>query len=197
MKRFYLAGAAAAALLTAGLTTAPAFATSAAKKPVTVKTKTVVKNTAVTTKMTCDLKLATQIPSNDVTVTQGAESGTQDGRAGCAKPLFGGIEQATFLQDDSGDLTGKWQQWFNSGSVYGTYALTPEDTGPPTTTSFTSQSYTGTMTLTNGSGVFKKATGTATLACTTTDSAHFVCTEKLKLVQLVPVTVTVKSKSKS
>ena len=36
----------------------------------------------------------------------------------------------------------------------------------------------------------------ATLACTTTDSAHFVCTEKLKLVQHVPVTVTVKSKSK-
>ena len=198
MKRIYLVGAAMAALLCAALSTTPAFATSAATKPASAKAKTVVKNTLVTTKLTCDIKLATQIPSNDVTVTQGAASGTQTGTAGCGEPLFRGVEQDTFLQDDSGDLTGKYQQWFNAGSVYGTYALTPGDSGPPTTTSFTAASYTGTITVTNGTGVFKKATGTGTLACATTDSAHYTCTEKLKLVQTVPVTTkTTKTKTKT
>ncbi len=100
-------------------------------------------------------------------MTQGADSGTQYGRAACAKPLFSGVEQSSFLQDESGDLSGKYQQWFNSGSVYGQYTLTAQDTGPPTTTSFTNASYTGTISITNGTGLFKKATGSGTLACTT------------------------------
>lgn len=190
VKRIYPVGAAVAALLTAGLIATPAFATPAAKKPATVsKFKTVVKNTLVTTRMSCDLKLATQIPSNDVTVTQGAASGTQNGRAGCAKPLYSGAQQNSFSSDDAGNLQGKYQQWFNAGSIYGAYMLTPLDTGPPTTTTFTAASYSGTVTVTGGTGLFRKATGSGTLACFTTDSAHYTCTEKLKLVRVVPVKV--------
>lgn len=185
MKRICLAGAAMAALLTAGVVTSPASATPAATKPANVIKNSVTKLEPVTTTLTCTLKLVTQIPSNDVTVTQGADSGTQYGRAGCAKPLFSGVEQSSFLQDESGDLSGKYQQWFNSGSVYGEYTLTAQDTGPPSTTSFTNASYSGTISVSNGTGVFKKAAGTGTLACTTTDLAHFACTEKLKLVQQV------------
>ena len=177
MKRICLVVAAMAALLTVAIT-ASASATSAAKKPAT-------KPRSVKTSLTCTLKLVTQVPSNDVTVTQGAQSGDQYGRAGCGKPLFSGVEQNSFAQDESGDLSGRYQQWFNAGSVYGKYTLTPKDTGPPTTSSFTNASYTGTATVTNGTGVFKKATGKATLACTTTDLAHFACTEKLKLIQPV------------
>jgi hypothetical protein len=194
VKRICLVGAAMAALLTAGIVTAPALATPAAKKPASVNKKPVTKLEPVKTTLTCTLKLVTQIPSNDVTVTQGAESGTQYGRAGCAKPLFSGVEQSSFLQDESGDLSGKYQQWFNAGSLYGTYMLTAEDTGPPTTTSFTNASYTGTVTVTNGTGFFKKAAGTGTLACVTTDLAHYTCTEKLQLIQQVLTTVTSKKK---
>jgi len=194
VKRICLVGAAMAALLTAGIVTAPALATPAAKKPASVNKKPVTKLEPVKTTLTCTLKLVTQIPSNDVTVTQGAESGTQYGRAGCAKPLFSGVEQSSFLQDESGDLSGKYQQWFNAGSLYGTYMLTAEDTGPPTTTSFTNASYTGTVTVTNGTGFFKKAAGTGTLACVTTDLAHDTCTEKLQLIQQVLTTVTSKKK---
>jgi hypothetical protein len=193
VKRIFLVGAAMAALLTAGIVTASASATPAAKKPASANKKPVTKLAPVKTTVTCTLKLVTQIPSNDVTVTQGAESGTQYGRAGCAKPLFSGVEQNSFLQDESGNLTGKYQQWFNAGSVYGAYTLTAEDTGPPTTTSFTDASYTGTVTVTNGTGLFKKATGTGTLACTTTDLAHYACTEKLKLQQAL-TTATAKKK---
>jgi hypothetical protein len=192
VKRIYLVGAAMAALLTAGIVTVPASASPAAKEHASAKTKPVTKLEPVKTTLTCSLKLVTQIPSNDVTVTQGADSGEQFGRAGCAKPLFSGVEQSSFLQDESGDLSGKYQQWFNAGSLFGTYTLTAQDTGPPTTTSFTNASYTGTITVANGTGLFKKATGTGTLACTTTDLAHYACTEKLKLIQqvltLVPVT---------
>jgi hypothetical protein len=194
VKRICLVGAAMAALLTAGIVTAPALATPAAKKPASVNKKPVTKLEPVKTTLTCTLKLVTQIPSNDVTVTQGAESGTQYGRASCAKPLFSGVEQSSFLQDESGDLSGKYQQWFNAGSLYGTYMLTAEDTGPPTTTSFTNASYTGTVTVTNGTGFFKKAAGTGTLACVTTDLAHYTCTEKLQLIQQVLTTVTSKKK---
>ncbi len=185
MKRICLVGAAMAALLTAGIVTAPASATPAAKKPTSATKKPVTKLEPVKTSLTCSLKLVTQIPSDDTTVTQGAQSGTQDGRAGCGKPLFSGIEQSSFTQDETGDLTGNFQQWFNAGSLYGTYTLTPADTGPPTTSSFTNASYTGTMTVTNGTAFFKKVTGTAKLSCTTTDLAHYACTEKLKLVQQV------------
>jgi len=194
VKRICLVGAAMAALLTAGIVTAPALATPAATKPASVNKKPVTKLEPVKTTLTCTLKLVTQIPSNDVTVTQGAESGTQYGRAGCAKPLFSGVEQSSFLQDESGDLSGKYQQWFNAGSLYGTYMLTAEDTGPPTTTSFTNASYAGTVTVTNGTGFFKKAAGTGTLACVTTDLAHYTCTEKLQLIQQVLTTVTSKKK---
>jgi hypothetical protein len=177
VKRICLIGAAMAALLTAGVVTASASAsaTPAAKKPAA-------KLKPVKTTLTCTLKLVTQIPANDVTVTQGADSGTQFGRAGCAKPLFSGVEQSSFAQDESGDLSGKYQQWFNAGSLYGNYTLSPKDTGPPSPTSFTNASYTGTITVTNGTGAFKKAAGKGTLACTTTDLAHYACTEKLKLI---------------
>ena len=183
MKRIFLVGAAMAALLTAGIVTAPASATLAATKPKSANKKPVNKLEPVKTTLTCTLKLVTQIPPNDVTVTQGAEAGTQYGRAGCAKPLFSGVEQSSFAQDESGNLSGKYQQWFDAGSLYGDYTLTAQDTSPPSTTSFTNASYTGTVTIINGTGFFKKATGTGTLTCATTDLAHYACTEKLKLIQ--------------
>lgn len=188
MKRIYLTGAAAAALFTAGLTAAPAFG-SPANKPRTVHQKLVFGNKRVTTKLSCALTLVTQIPSDDTTVIQGAPAGTQSGRASCAKPLFVGIDATTFLQDDAGDVQGQYQQWFNLGSIYGNYTLTPTDTAPPTTTSFTAASYTGTIKVRNGTGLFNKVVGIGTIGCSTVDSAHFTCTENLKLVQTVRVLI--------
>ena len=180
MKRICLVGAAMAGLLTAGITTAASAKPSpAAKKP--AKTKTTVKK-PVTAKLSCSLSLVTQVPSNDVAITQGALTGTQYGFAGCGRPLFKGMERVTFSTDASGVITGKYQQWFNPGSVYGTYTLTPvAQSTPPTTSSFTSQSYTGTITVSNGTGAYARAAGKGTLSCSTTDAAHYACKEALKL----------------
>jgi hypothetical protein len=46
----------------------------------------------------------------------------------------------------------------------------------------------------SGTGFFRKATGTGTLVCATTDLAHYACTEKLKLIQQVLTPVTSKKK---
>jgi hypothetical protein len=166
----------------------------AAAKP--AKTRTTSKAKKVTTKLSCSLALVTQVPTNDVTVTQGAETGKQYGAAGCAGAggsHLSGVERASFGMDAAGVLAGPYQQWFNAGSVYGTYTLTPVDsTSPPTTTSFTAETYKGTITAKGGTGSFSKATGSGTLSCTTSDAAHLSCQESLRLTQAVVVTTTTK-----
>jgi hypothetical protein len=154
-----------AGLLVAGVATAPAATKHSNKK---------------STKLTCSLRLVNQIPSDDVSVTQGAGSGTQFGTTACGKPLGAGVEQDSFTLDDAGDLTGPYQQWFNTGSVKGKYVLSPNDNVSPSAT-FSQASYSGTIKVTGGTGAFNKASGTGMLTCATQDSAHYTCTEKLKL----------------
>jgi hypothetical protein len=187
VKRICLAGAAIAGLLTIGATTAPALTTHAAFAAAAGKKKTT-KPTTIASKLTCSLGLTNQVPSGSVTVTQGAVDGTQSGKARCGSPLGSGLQVDSFTSDSGGTLSGTYQQYFNAGTVYGAYTLVPNDTQPPTTTSFASASYTGTLTIKNGTGVDKKAVGTATLTCTTADAVHYTCTEKVKLI--LPATTT-------
>jgi hypothetical protein len=165
VKRICLVGAAIAALLAIGVTTA------------------VASTTTTTTKLTCGLKLATQVPDGAISVTQVAAQGTQFGKAACGGRVGLGVESNSFDQDAAGSQTGTYQEYFNAGTFYGKYTMAPNTSGqPPTTTSFTAASYTGTVTIKNGTGSYRKATGTGTLNCSTTDATHFTCTEKLKLI---------------
>ena len=66
--------------------------------------------------------------------------------------------------------------------------MTPSDDNPPTTTSFSQVSYTGTFAVTNGTGTLAKAAGTGTLTCSTQDSIHFSCKQKGKLTTPAPKT---------
>jgi hypothetical protein len=191
VKRICLAGAAIAGLLTIGVSTAPAATTHAAVTASAGKKKTT-KPTTITSKLACSLSVADQVPSGSVTVTQGAVQGNQYGKANCGTPLGSGLEVDSFTSDSGGTLSGTYQQYFRAGTVYGAYTLAPNDTGPPTTTSFTSASYAGTVTIKNGTGVDKKAVGTGTLTCMTTDAVHYTCTEKLKLTLPAPATSTTK-----
>jgi hypothetical protein len=189
VKRICLAGAAIAGLLTIGVSTAPASTTHAAVRATAGKKKTT-KPATVTTKVTCSLSLSDQVPSGSVTVTQGAVQGSQYGKANCGTALGSGLQVDSFASDSGGTVSGTYQQYFKAGTVYGAYTLATNDTGPPTTTSFTSASFTGTITIKNGTGIDKKAVGTGTLTCLTTDSIHYACTEKLKLTLPAPVTTT-------
>lgn len=48
-------------------------------------------------------------------------------------------------------------------------------------TTFGTQDYTGTAKLLGGTAAYKGIVGSAKLSCTTPDSVHFSCAEKLKL----------------
>ena len=146
VKRIYLVGAAIAALLSAGTHNRAGVCDVRGQETGQRQDQAGGQEHGVTTKLTCDLKLATQIPSNDVTVTQGADSGTQFGWAGCGKPLFRGVEQSLVpagrLRRPVGQVPAVVQRRLGLRHLH----AHPEDTGPPTTTSFTAASYTGTVT---------------------------------------------------
>ena len=163
MKRICLVGAAVAAVLILGVSGALA-ASSHAKK-------------TTGTKFTCKTAVTLQVPGNDTTVTPDAQTGSLAGSASCAKLLGKGVAVLQYSMADSGDLVGKWQQWFNTGTVYGSFDLSPSDNQPPTTTSFAEANYTGKFVIKNGKGIGAKASGKGTMKCSTKDSVHFSCKE--------------------
>jgi hypothetical protein len=179
VKRICLLGAAIAGLLIIGVTTALASAPHASKAA-GGKTKSS-KSTGI--KLACSSKLSLQVPGSDTDITAGATEGTEYGTVRCAPQLGSGVQFQSFTTDDAGDISGKFQQYFGAGTVFGEYTLVPNDqSGPPTTTSFSAASYTGTVTIKNGSGVDRNAAGTGTLSCSTADAVQYACTEKVKLV---------------
>jgi hypothetical protein len=177
VKRLCLLGMAMAGLLTAGFTTAATARTTAGhKKP--AKTKPA-KPKPVTTKVSCKLALVTQPPSDDVTITPGT-TGLQFGTANCGK--IRGVVSDTYTMDDGGDIIAPYTMWAKTGTLAGKMTLSPtEQVGPPSTTPFAAQTYAGSATVTKGSGAWTKATGKATVKCSTLDSVHYACTESLKV----------------
>ena len=199
MKRICLMGAAVAGLFTAGL---PAVASAATKAPTpkyktVTKTETKVETKTVHSTVMCKPSLTVQIPAGATSITQGSTTGEMLGSAGCGTPLFQGLTKASFTEDGAGDLTGPLTQFFKNGTITGTFDLSPAQvTGPPTTTTFTEQDYTGTVKITGGSEALKGVTGTGTMSCSTADAIHYACSDSLKLSQTVKVPVKVKVKEK-
>jgi hypothetical protein len=136
-------------------------------------------------KLVCHVSLTTQPPPGSNTVTQPASQGSQYGRLNCGKPRFGhGVVGDSFTVPDSGDTVGKYTQYFNAGSVSGTFDLTPQQAGSPTdTNSFESQAWAGTIKITRGTGVYGliKEKSAGEMKCTSVDSVHLSCVEKIKL----------------
>jgi len=129
---------------------------------------------------TCTGNVSIAIPAGQSDVVPPVDQGREYGSVSC--PMMGtGVESETLLLDDSGDLSGKYTKYFPTGSVHGAYTLTPGDSLPSGPTTFESASYTGTETVTGGTGIYKHAVGKGTLTCSTPDSVHLSCSETLKL----------------
>jgi hypothetical protein len=183
VKRICLLGAAIAAVLIIGVASALAATSSASKGGKKSKTPS-----TVTTKVSCASSLLLQVPAGATDVSPASQEGTEMGTTTCA-PVGKGVEVQSFTTEDSGDVTGKWQAWFSTGTVFGTFTMTPSDNNPPTTTtSFSQASYSGTFIVKDGAGAFAKATGTGTLSCSTNDSVHFSCKQKGKVITPAPKT---------
>lgn len=147
--------------------------TALAASPSKAKTKTVVFN--------CHINLTTEAPPGQQAVDVPPSRGTQYGLAHCGS--FGGaVQAASFKVPDSGDMVGGYAQYFNAGTLHGKFDLQPLTGLEPSSTTFESQDWAGTVTVTGGTGTWAKASGKkGTLKCTSPDSVHLRCTEKIKL----------------
>ena len=164
-----------AALLSAG--GAGALAASSAPKANTPKAKPVV--------LRCTMSLATVPPDGSATVDQPASQGAQYGKASCARKSFGaGVAADSFTVPDTGDTVARYWQYLAAGSIAGKFDLTPAEGAPLSGQSFTAQSWTGTVTIVSGTGIYrgiKGKKGTGTMTCSSPDSVHLTCHEKIKV----------------
>ena len=148
------------------------------------------------TTLHCNVQLATEAPAGSNTVNQPASQGTMYGPDSCGTKGFGGgVESAPFTVPDSGDTTGTYTKYFDAGTVSGAFDWSPNEGPPVSSTSFEQQTYTGTFTVTGGTGVYKGIKGknnTGVVNCSTNDGVHFSCTETIKVV-MPPSTTTGKS----
>jgi hypothetical protein len=141
------------------------------------------------TPLKCHLSLSTTPPAGSASVNQPPANGSQYGPAHCPSAAFGGGTAAdTFTVVDDGDTIGKYVEYFNAGSIHGTFDLTPsEGSGNLTPTSFEAESWTGTITVLGGTGVYKGVKGLkgkknlGVFNCTSPDSVHLTCTERVRV----------------
>jgi len=143
--------------------------------------------TAKVFKMNCKVSLTTTPPADSNAVDQPAAQGSQYGRLHCNPGLLfgGGIEGDAFTVPDSGDTVGTFTQYFKTGTVKGSFNLTPQEANF-TATSFEAQTWQGTVKVVGGTGLYKgiKSKKAGTMTCSSPDSVHLSCTQKLKLKSL-------------
>ena len=180
-RRIWLVGTAIAA---ASLVVGVGFASAASSSTsTTVKVKPI--------NLHCNISMATQPPSGSSSVDPTAAQGNQYGTTHCPTRGFGpGMIADSFTVPDSGDNVGTYTEYFNAGSVSGTFDLTPQESPPLTSTTFSSQSWTGTITVDSGTGVYKgiktyhkkhHPVVPGVFNCTSPDSVHLTCTEQIKV----------------
>jgi hypothetical protein len=139
------------------------------------------------TTLNCSVSMTTEPPSGSNTVDQPASQGSQYGPIHCGTAGFGGgIISDSFTVPDSGDNVGTYTAYYSAGSIKGAFDLTPQEQPSPFESgSFQSQTYQGTVTVTGGTGVYKGITGVktemGTMNCTSPDTIHLTCTEKVKV----------------
>jgi hypothetical protein len=135
----------------------------------------------------CHMTLSTVPPAGSAAVDQPPSQGDQYGPVHCGGAVLGsGVQKNSFTVPDTGDTVGTYAQYFNAGSIHGKFDLTPvSGSGDLTTVGFTNQSWVGTVTVLGGTGAYAGAAGKkGVLKCTSGDSVHLTCTEKLPLTKL-------------
>lgn len=137
-------------------------------------------------KLNCKLELIAAAPEGTNVVDQPPSQGSQYGPVNCRpfgpSGFGGGIVATRFTVPDSGDTVGKYVQYFKAGSVRGSFDLTPQESDF-SSTNFTALSWTGAVKVVSGTGTYQgiKAKKAGTMTCTSMDSVHLNCVEKVKL----------------
>jgi hypothetical protein len=140
------------------------------------------------TVLRCKISMSTQPPAGSNSVDQAAPQGAQYGPSHCPRKGFGsGVIADSFTVPDTGDTVGTYVQYFHAGTIMGKFDLTPEPSTGISDSSFQSQTWTGTVKVTGGTGVYKGITGIkgkkglGVFNCASVDSVHLKCNEKVKV----------------
>lgn len=147
------------------------------------------KTAATSIKLNCKVELVASPAEGTNVVDQPPSGGAQYGPVNCHPFGAAGFGRGTvatkFTVPDSGDTVGKYTEYFRAGTVKGAFDLTPQE-ADFSATSFTSQSWQGTVKVVSGTGIYTGIKGkkVGKLNCTSTDSVHLHCVEKVKLKSL-------------
>ena len=119
------------------------------------------------TKITCTYKIYNQTPTQ--------LSGFSFGYIRCPQPFGRGVQSATFsatvAKTGAATEKGTYKNWFDAGTLYGTYSLRGQYT------SATAATFKGTFTISGGTGAYQGAKATGLLTCGTTNAgATSTCT---------------------
>ena len=130
-------------------------------------------------KIACSTKTSILVPLGQSSVLPPVAQGQDYGPAQCKGPLHDGVESDSFNVPASGDTLAKFTMYFRTGTLHGSYDLTPQPAAG--LTNFLQTNWTGTMKILGGTGAFSGTKGTGTMACFTLEGVHVSCTDKLKL----------------
>ncbi len=125
------------------------------------------------TTMRCTFEITAQNPPR-------APSGTHFGHADCLRPFGRGVQfnsySVTPTSPSTGTISGSFKNYYNRGTTNGTFEMTFAASSP------TDIAYTGTVRLKGATGAFRRARGSGTIACSTTDGGmHKTCNVRTTL----------------
>jgi hypothetical protein len=131
----------------------------------------------------CNVQMtATPLAGTNV-VDQPPTQGWMYGPVSCARRGFGGgVEASSFTVPLSGDTVGAFTQYLSAGSIKGKFDLAPQE--DLSGSFFSSASWVGDLTVTGGTGVYKgikSSRNAGTMTCTSGDTVHLMCTEKVRV----------------
>lgn len=134
---------------------------------------------APTRHISCTLRITTLIEPGATTVDVNATKGHGLAYETCGQPLGRGIHVDSFSvapqSSTTGTVTGRYKSFHDTGTYHGTYRLTYTVSG---STHFT---YSGTATITGGTGTLSHAAGTKKYRCSSSDGIHSLCDMKVAL----------------
>ena len=130
--------------------------------------------------ISCTLRMTTLIEPGSTTIDPTATKGHDFSYETCGQPLGHGVHVSSFSvkpqSSTTGTVTGHWKSFFSTGTYHGTERVSY------TARSSTQISYSGTATITGGTGTLSHAAGTVKLQCTSSDGGiHALCHLKVIL----------------
>jgi hypothetical protein len=124
-------------------------------------------------KVTCTMDLLRVAPP-------GAATRVNFGTVECGHGFGTGVQHnpsvtVTPTSATTGTVSGPFKQFFDTGTIYGTFKLTFTASSP------TSATFSGTSKISGGTGAYEDVRGSAKVACNSPDVLHITCTQEMKL----------------